>query len=294
MSDPSPLLRQILQELDENPDTWGDVVNVSALQCIEDAIAGTANVDVLLGNVTLTDTDGGPSSTEHSRYMILDINGTPGGARDVIVPEAVVPPDNRPRTKVYLAANNTGDGSIVTVKTLNGSGIPIPDGVAYWVYCDGTDVLSITSLNAENATLAATATNALALGGDDEALFPRLAGSTPFTAGQSVTRLPAAVLANDLTVDLALSNSFFHEMIDDMNLTAPLNPNDGAAFSIVLVQGAVPPHTLTFQASTFIWAAGTVPTLSTELNEVDYLAFEYVEGLPPGDRWIGSIIKDAS
>ena len=70
-------------------------------------------------------------------------------------------------------------------------------------------------------------------------------------------------------------------------------------FSLVVEQGVGAPWGLTFQANTFIWDGGA-PTLSLVVDQVDYLAFEYVTGLSgfpsgvPGARWIGSIIKNPS
>ena len=287
MSTTSVQLKLTLQALDDNPDTWGDVLNVSTIELLEDAIAGLSQPDVTLGNVTMDVTAGGDDpGNEHYRKMIAEIIGAPGD--DV---HTVIAPD---LTGIWIVFNNTSDASDVTFKTATGAGILIPAAATYLCWSDGTDMLTIDVAVATLALTATTATNALSLGGDLAALFPRLATAVPFTAGQVVTRVNAAVSVNDLTVDLALSNSFFHTMLDDMTLKTPLNPVNGAAFSIVLVQGASPPHTLGFQASTFIWQSGTVPTLSTSLNDVDYLAFEYVTGLPAGNRWIGSIIKDAS
>lgn len=291
MSTTSLYLQMVLQALDENPDTWGTVLNVSAVQLLEDGIAGTGNADVTSGDVTLTDTVGGPSNlgpspTPSSRFMIIDITGTPGIARNVIVPN---------RSKIYVVANNTTGGFTMTVKTLAGTGIVIPDGVALWVYCDGTDVLAMDVENSSTSTLAATATNALSLGGVAAANYARLAVANTWTRGQVTQRiLIADDLAGALTADIALSNTFFHEMTGGENLAAPLNPTNGAQFSLVVEQGTGAPHTLTFQAGTFIWASGVAPTLSAAVGNVDYLAFEYVTNAAIGSRWIGSMIKDVS
>ena len=289
MSTTSVQLKLTLQELDDNPDTWGEVLNVSTIELLEDAIAGLSNPDVTLGNVVMDVTAGGDElgGNTHYRKMIAEITGAPND--DV---HTVTAPD---LSGIWIVFNNTSvNPGDVTFKTTTGAGILVPEGATYVCWSDGADMRTIDVAVATLALTATTATNALALGGDDEALFPRLATATPFTAGQVVTRVAAAVAGNDLNINIDLSNSFFHEMLDDMTLKTPTNPVDGAAFSIVLVQGASPPHTLGFQASTYIWANNDVPTLSTALDAVDYLAFEYVTGLPVGNRWIGSIIKDVS
>lgn len=281
MSTESPLLKLTLQDLDENPDTWGTVLNVSGLETLEDAIAGTAAVDVTAaGDYTLDDTSGGPTQSDGARYMILDITGSPGAARNVIVPT---------RSKVYLAANSADD--VVTVKTAAGAGAAIPVGEAYFVYCDGTDIVATTAGNASTATLATTATNATNLGGFAAAGYARLAVANTFTKGQVSTRVAVTLDTGNLDIDCSLSNSFYHLTTAALTLTAPTNATDGQQFSLIIEQGAGAPHTISFAASTFIWENGTVPALSTTFGDVDYLGFEYVTGLSGGARWVGSIIK---
>ena len=297
MSNPSPLLRQTLQILDENPDTWGDVVNVSALQLLEDAISGAASVVLLsTADFTLTDTNGGPSGTEHARYGILNVTGSPGGTTNIVVPVTLVPPENRVRTKIYLVYNNTGDSSSVVVKTPAGTGPTIQQGVAQWVFCDGTNVIAIDAATATLATTATTATNALSLGGVAAANYAQLGVAQTWTEGQVVQRETVTTSMGSLAIDCSDTNAFYLLTTEAFNLTAPTNATNGQQFSIVIEQGAGGPHGITFQSNTFMFAGGTAPALSTAFGEIDYMAFEYVTGLSDlgGARWIGSIIKDVS
>lgn len=287
MSTTSLYLQMVLQALDENPDTWGSVLNVSAIQLLEDGIAGTGNVDVTSADQTLTDTVGGPSDlgpapAPASRLQILDITGAPGVARDVNVPA---------RSKTYLCANNTTGSFVITVKTTAGVGVAIPEGEAVWVYCDGTDVVQTTATQAATATLAATATNAVSLGGVLAAEYAQLAVAQTWTAGQVTQRVTLVDAAGDITPNCALTNAFFHLMLQGENLATPLNPTNGQQFSLVIEQGVGAPHALTYQSNTFIWEGGVVPALSTTFGDIDYLAFEYVTDAAVGNRWIGSILK---
>jgi hypothetical protein len=286
MSTTSPLLKLILQDLDENPDTWGTVLNVSVAQILEDSIAGAAAISLLsTADYTLDVTAGGPSAGDHYRHMILDIGGSPGGATNIIVPAL---------SKVYLAANSCG--SSVTVKTAAGTGIAVPDGSAYWVFCDGTDVQDVEVATAVTATSATTATNATQLGGVVAASYARLDVAQNFTQGQNTTREVITASGGNLSIDCSLSNSFYHLANDAFNLTAPTNASNGQQFSLIVEQGSTPPNGITFQASTFMFEGGVAPTLSTALGAIDYLAFEYVTGLSAlgGARWVGSIIKNVS
>lgn len=286
MSTTSPLLKLTLQILDENPDTWGDIVNVSALQLLEDGIAGTAAISLAAAtDYTLDDTAGGPSAADGARYMILDVDGTPGAATNIIVPT---------RSKVYLAVNNTTDASDIVIKTVAGTGPTIPNGEAHWVYCDGTDVLAASVLAASTATTAATATNSTQLVGVAGADYAQKGVAQSFTKGQVVTRESVTLDVSDLDIDCSVSNAFYHLTTAAFNLTAPTNATNGQQFSLAIEQGVGAPHAITFQANTFMFAGGTAPTLSTTFGAIDYLAFEYVTGLSDlgGNRWIGSIIKD--
>lgn len=286
MSTTSPLLRLTKQDLDENPDTWGTVLNVSALQLLEDAIAGTAAVTLLTtADYTLDATAGGPSAADSARYMIIDVDGSPGGATNIVVPSV---------SKVYLAANNTGDSSDIVIKTAAGTGPTIPAGDAYFVYCDGTNVLATDVGNAATATTATTATNATQLGGIAAANYARLNLAQNFTQGQNTTRVAVTTTTNQLSINCASSNAFYLLTTESFTVQAPSNATNGQQFSLIVEQGGGGPHTISFLANTFIAASGSAPVLSTTAGESDYLAFEYVTNLSGGARWIVSIIKDVS
>lgn len=284
MSTTSPLLKLTLQDLDENPDTWGTVLNVSVAQLLEDAISGTATVTLIsAADYTLDVTAGGPSNADHYRYMILNVAGSPGGATNIVVPAT---------SKVYLAANNTGDSSDIVIKTAAGTGPTVPAGDAYFCYCDGTNVIATKAGSAATATLATTATNATQLGGVAAASYARLDAAQNFTAGQNSTRSLVASAAGVLTIDCSVSNTFYMVTSENFTLAAPTNATNGQTFTLAIEQGGGGPHTIGFAASTFQFAGGTAPILSTTAADADYLAFEYVTNLTGGARWWGSLLKN--
>jgi hypothetical protein len=112
----------------ENSGTWGNVTNLNLGTAIEEAIVGSADVTFSSGNVTLTLTDTNTSQT--ARNLRLNLTGTTGGARDLIVPAI---------EKVYLVNNSCADA--ITVKNASGTGIAVPAGKTMWVYNNGTNVL---------------------------------------------------------------------------------------------------------------------------------------------------------
>jgi hypothetical protein len=272
-----------LQALDENPDTWGTVLNVSALQVLEDGISGTADLDITVAqDYTLDDTAGGPSNATSARYMILNLFGSPGGSRNIIVPT---------RSKIYLVAN-TSDGDVV-VKTVAGTGPTIIAGEAQWVFCDSTDVIAASAATSVTAASATEAANSLQLISVDGADFAQKALAQTFTQGQVTERVELLIDTGNVNIDCADSNAFYHLTTAAFNLTAPANATTGQQFSLFVEQGTGAPHAMTFASSAFM-AAGGAPVLSTAFGNIDYLGFEYVTGLNDigGARWLVSIIKN--
>jgi hypothetical protein len=113
----------------ENSGTWGNVTNVNLGTAIEEAIAGSADVAFSSGNVTLTLTDTNASQT--ARNMRLNLTGTTGGARDLIVPAI---------EKMYVVNNGCADA--VTVKVSGQTGVAVPAGKSMLLFNNGTDVVN--------------------------------------------------------------------------------------------------------------------------------------------------------
>lgn len=113
----------------ENSGTWGDTTNVNLGTAIEQALVETATVTFASGNVTLTLTNS--NSAQNARALRLNLAGTTGGARDLIVPAIQKP---------YIVNNGTAD--IITIKTAAGTGIAVPAGRSFLVYNNGTNVVN--------------------------------------------------------------------------------------------------------------------------------------------------------
>lgn len=112
----------------ENSGTWGTITNTNLGTAIEEAITGSANVTFNNANVTLTLTDTNASQT--ARNLRLNLTGTTGGARDLIVPAI---------EKVYIVNNGCAD--TITVKNATGTGIAVPAGKTMWVFNTGSNVV---------------------------------------------------------------------------------------------------------------------------------------------------------
>lgn len=130
----------------ENTGTWGNTTNTNLGTAIEQAMVETATVTFASMNVTLTLTD--TNAAQDARALRLNLTGTTGGARDLIVPAIQKP---------YIVNNGTAD--TITIKVLGQTGIAVPSGRSYLVYNNGTDV--VNALNAISVTSGGTGRNSL-------------------------------------------------------------------------------------------------------------------------------------
>jgi hypothetical protein len=113
----------------ENSGTWGDKTNDN-LELIQQAIAGYEAIDVASADVTLAMTN---ATLSNARNMVLSLTGTLAGTRVVNVPDGI--------EKTYIVADNTTrSGNTLTIKTVSGTGVTIPEGKTVLVYADGTNV----------------------------------------------------------------------------------------------------------------------------------------------------------
>jgi hypothetical protein len=113
----------------ENSGTWGNVTNANLGTAIEQALVETATVTFASANVTLTLTD--TNAAQDARALRLNLTGTTGGARDLIVPAIQKP---------YIVNNGTAD--IITVKVSGQTGVAVPASRSYLLYNNGTDVVN--------------------------------------------------------------------------------------------------------------------------------------------------------
>lgn len=104
-----------------------EVTANAAFDIFDKAIAGALSQSITTADVTLT--------TDQGRNAVIALSGTLTGNRNLIVPTV---------SKIYLIYNNTSAAYTVTVKTSGGTGVVVPQGGRMFVYCDGTNVVSIT------------------------------------------------------------------------------------------------------------------------------------------------------
>ena len=113
--------------------TWGDTTNLNFSTAISEAITGTADVAFSSADVTLTLTD--TNATQTARNLRLNLTGTSGGARNLILGS------DCQIEKFYIINNGLADA--VTVKNTTGTGITVPAGRTMFVFNNGTNVVDV-------------------------------------------------------------------------------------------------------------------------------------------------------
>jgi hypothetical protein len=129
----------------EQTGTWGDTTNNNFSVAVGEAITGSADVAFSSADVTVTLTD--TNSAQIARNLRLNLTGTSGGARNLILGSGCQ------IEKLYLINNGLADA--VTVKNTSGSGIAVPAGKSMFVFNNGTNVVdAITHLSSLTLTTA--------------------------------------------------------------------------------------------------------------------------------------------
>ena len=112
--------------------TWGTTTNTNLGDAaLGEAITGSADVAFSSADVTVTLTDA--NTTQTARNLRLNLTGTTGGARSLILGT------NCQIEKLYLVNNTCADA--ITVKNTSGTGIAVPAGKTMFVYNNGTNVV---------------------------------------------------------------------------------------------------------------------------------------------------------
>ena len=128
----SPNLKLELPAIGEQSGTWGTTTNTNLGTALEEAIVGRAVVTFADADVTLTLTNS--NASQPGRAFAIRLEGTATTGRNLIVPAV-----NKP----YIVRNLTNQ--TITVKTSAGSGVALPVGGRFFVYCNSVDVIDVIS-----------------------------------------------------------------------------------------------------------------------------------------------------
>lgn len=145
----SPSLKLELIGTGDQSGTWGVTTNTNLGTLLEQAITGyQAIAKVGTTDYTLSNTD---YAVNENRNAVIEFTGTPGGAFNVIVPNA---------EKLWVFKNSTNGA--MTIKTSGGTTtVTVATSTSRWVFCDGAGAV----YDALTGTLATQSASSVAITG---------------------------------------------------------------------------------------------------------------------------------
>jgi hypothetical protein len=175
--------------------TWGTTTNNNLGDAaLGEAITGSADVAFSSADVTVTLTD--TNSSQAARNLRLNLTGTTGGARSLILGSGCQ------IEKLYLINNTCADA--ITVKNTSGTGIAVPAGKTMFVYNNGTNVVDATTYL---SSLTLGAALPIASGGTGSTSTTFVNAATNVTGTLPVANGGTGVTASTGTTAVVLSNS---------------------------------------------------------------------------------------
>jgi len=287
-------LRLVQPATGEYSGTWGTQVNNGLTALVDTSVAGTASIVMTTADYTLSTANG---ATDEARAAILNVTGTPGAARNIIVPAL---------SKLYVVYNNTTGGFAQTVKTSAGTGISVPNGSTAYLRCDGTNVVAavnyLGSLSlgaalpvASGGTGAVTLTGVLK--GNGTSAFTAATAGTDFVAPGTATTFTATQTFSGSTSALAmvLNDAAETTTISATAATGTINYDVTTQSVLYYTSNAAANWTVNFRASSgtslnTAMATGqsvTVAFLVTQGTTAYYNSAVQVDGASVTPKWQG-------
>jgi len=247
--------------------TWGDTVNNSITELVEDSIAATATQSVAGADWDLSTT--GSGAVNQARCAIIIPTGSPGVTRNINAPKS---------SKAYIVVNQSNASVVFRGGPSSPtSGVTVASGDRVMVAWNGTDFVQIGStVTPGGSNTQVQYNNSGALAGS--ANLTILAGGFPKFTAYRETVVTATVSTSTYNIDLSLANIFSFTLGNNVTFTFTNPPAAGtsALATIILKQDATGNRTATFTSAKY--TDGNAPVLSTGANQTDVLTFFTVDG----------------
>jgi hypothetical protein len=128
----TPNLRLTKQGDNDNPNSWGEVLNSQVISLIEDAVSGVVDIDCTGSsnvNISTTTVNG---ATDDARHAVLELTGLLGANIQLILPAV---------EKIYVIRAAQTGGFTINVRPVGASsGIDFTAGKTSIVYTNGTNI----------------------------------------------------------------------------------------------------------------------------------------------------------
>lgn len=134
----TPNGRFTLQGTNDNPNTWGTILN-QVIALVEESVFGVQTVDITgSSNVTLTTANG---STDESRHATVELTGALSADISVFIPSV--------EKQYFVRAAHTG-GNVTFKISGSSTEIVLIPGARKVLYTNGTDIYDMVDVNLSN------------------------------------------------------------------------------------------------------------------------------------------------
>jgi hypothetical protein len=231
--------------------TWGNVVNNSITQLVEDSIANSATADVTASDWTLTTT--GSGAANQARMAVLIPTGTPGVSRNIIAPS---------HNKAYIVINQS-NGTVV-VKGAATTGTSIAAGKTSVVAWNGADFILVGLINPAEAN---TFSGTQSFTGSTSNLAEVL------TNAGEVCTVSATAATGTINYDVTTQSVIYYTTNASANWTVNFRGSSGTSLSTLMSTGQ----------------SVTVAFMVTQGSTAYYNSAVQVDGTTSGvtTRWLG-------
>jgi hypothetical protein len=253
--------------------TWGDTVNNSITQLVEDSVAGTATQSVAGGNWTLTTT--GSGAANQARCAIIRPTGSPGVSRNIIAPG---------QSKAYIV-DNQSDAAVV-FKASATTGVTIAAGKQALVAWNGSDFVQVgASAGGSNTQIQFNSSGAL--GGSANLTWD---GSNVQIGAQGDLRFADSDSSNYVALQApstVASNVTFTLPSADGSSGQVLQTNGSGALSFTTISSPAKASGALIVNTTTVSENYTVPTGSNAFSVGPItVSSGYVVTVSSGQRWL--------